>query len=49
MKVQIFKLSTVPMEINKNILSYYRPQVKLPLNFALLFSAMAHSPLKFSS
>ena len=39
-KVQIFRLSTVPMKINQIPISFFKPRVSFPLNIASLFSVM---------
>ena len=41
--VQIFRLSTVHMKINKLFMSFFEPQVSFTLNFASPFSVMTHN------
>ena len=39
-KVQIFRLSTAHMKINKFLMSFFKPRVSFPLNFASPFGAI---------
>ena len=39
----------LPWKLTKFLLSFFKPQVSLPLNFATPFSVMTHNSLKFSN